>query len=195
MPQYPRDRFDDVPADQGRVGAHRAVPRGGRGWRAFAWAALATGVLVAAGVAWLAVANQSFQFTNPLSSGSSAPADPGATDDAAATEAPEATPTPTPVTDPTQVDPSVTTVTVLNATDTAGLAARAAGTLEDQGWTVGSQGNASDGAPTSIVYYGAAEDEGVALGLAQALGISTTQQTDAFPGASVTVVLGDDYEG
>lgn len=195
MPQYPRDRFDDVPRDSGRVGAHRAVPRAGGGWRAFAWAALATGVLVAAGVAWLAVANQSFQFTNPLSSASSAPAeDPAASEDD--TQEPEATAeTVAPVTDPSQVDPDVTTITVLNGTDTAGLAARAADALADAGWTVGSQGNASDGAPTSIVYWSAAEDEGVALGLAQELGIGTVQQSSAFPGAAVTVVLGDDYAG
>ena len=46
----PRDRFDDVPADLARVGAHRAPARRGRGFVTFAWAALATGALVGAGV-------------------------------------------------------------------------------------------------------------------------------------------------
>jgi len=38
------DRFDHVPDDLLRTGAHRAAPKSGRGWIAFAWAALATGV-------------------------------------------------------------------------------------------------------------------------------------------------------
>ena len=191
MPQFDRDRFDDVPRDQSRIGSHRAVPRPGRRWIAFAWAALATGLLVGAGVVWLAVANQSFQFTNPLTSESSVP-EAGPSDEAEP-EA-EATPTPT-AADPSTVDPTVTTLTVLNATDTSGLAAGAADTLTEAGWTVGSQGNANDTAPTSIVYYGSDDDEGVALGVAQALGIDATQQTDAFPGAAVTVVLGEDQVG
>ncbi len=43
MASFPKDRFDDLPPDLQRVGAHRAVPKGGRGWIAFAWAALASG--------------------------------------------------------------------------------------------------------------------------------------------------------
>ena len=197
MPQFDRDRFDDVPRDQSRIGSHRAVPRRGRRWVAFAWAALATGLLVGAGVVWLSVANQSFQFTNPLSSGSASPeAGSGSSEGPEASDGaePEATPTPT-AADPATVDPTITTITVLNATDTAGLAARAADTLQEAGWTVGSQGNANDTAPTTIVYYGSEEDQAVALGVAQALGISGTQQTDAFPGAAVTVVLGEDQAG
>lgn len=189
MPQFDRDRFDDVPRDQSRIGSHRAVPRPGRRWIAFAWAALATGLLVGAGVVWLSVANQSFQFTNPLTSGTSSP-EAGPSDEAES----EATPTPT-AADPATVDPTVTSLTVLNATDTAGLAAGAADTLAEAGWTVGSQGNANDTAPTSTVYYGSEDDQGVALGVAQALGITALQQTDAFPGAAVTVVLGEDQVG
>ena len=191
MSQFDRDRFDDVPRDQSRVGSHRAAPRPGRRWVPVAWAALATGVLVAAGVAWLAVANQSFQFTNPLTSQTGAPSGDATGPD----ETEEAAPSTPAAADPSTVDPTVTTVTVLNATDTAGLAAEASQRLEDAGWTVGSQGNANDTAATSTVYYGAEQDEGVALGLAQALGITATQQTDAFPGAAVTVVLGEDQAG
>ena len=47
MSQFDRDRFDDVPRDQSRVGSHRAAPRPGRRWVPVAWAALATGVLLA----------------------------------------------------------------------------------------------------------------------------------------------------
>ncbi|HEX5728022.1 MAG TPA: LytR family transcriptional regulator, partial [Microbacterium sp.] len=47
---FPRDRFDDLPADVGRVGAHRAENPRMRGWVVFLWAALATIVLVALGI-------------------------------------------------------------------------------------------------------------------------------------------------
>jgi hypothetical protein len=51
MPSHAPDRFDEVPGDLSRVGAHRAPrPRLHR-FRVFAWAALATGALVALGVA------------------------------------------------------------------------------------------------------------------------------------------------
>lgn len=192
MPTFPRDRFDDLPHDLERVGAHRSRPRRGRGWVVFAWAALATGLLVGGGVVALAVLNDSFQFTNP-SPATSAEASGGTTD--AAGETPESTPTDTvaPVSDPTQVDPSVT-IAVLNGTSTAGLAGAATTELTTAGWTVATQGNAGDtSATTSTVYYADPADEGVALGLAQALGISATSASAAFPNASVTVVLGTDY--
>ncbi|MBF4601025.1 LytR C-terminal domain-containing protein [Frigoribacterium sp. VKM Ac-1396] len=192
MPAFDRDRFDDVPADLDRVGAHRAEKRPGSGWVAFAWAALATGVLVGAGVIYLGVANDSFQFVNPSSS-STAEAGAAETDTATSTPTPSASESVAPLTDPSQVDPEVTTVTVLNGTATAGLAGAASDRLETEGWVVGTQGNASERVSTSTVYYSSAADEAVALGLAQQLGISDVELTDAFPGASVTIVLGADY--
>ena len=192
MPAFDRDRFDDVPADLDRVGAHRAEKRPGSGWVFFAWAALATGVLVGAGVIYLGVANDSFQFVNPSSS-STAEAGAAETDTATSTPTPSASESVAPLTDPSQVDPEVTTVTVLNGTATAGLAGAASDRLETEGWVVGTQGNASERVSTSTVYYSSAADEAVALGLAQQLGISDVELTDAFPGASVTIVLGADY--
>lgn len=190
MAKFPHDRFDEVPDDLDRVGAHRAERRPGRGWIGFAWAALATGVLVGAGVVYLGVANNSFQFVNPTSSSSGTP-------DAEAPETDTATPTPSvvPQTDPSQVDPDVTTITVLNGTTTTGLAGTASTALEDAGWTVGTQGNANGTVATSTVYYSAAADEAVALGLAQQLGFTDVELSDAFPGAAVTIVLGADYTG
>lgn len=188
MPKFDRDRFDDVPADLERVGAHRAEKRAGQGWVHFAWAALATGVLVGAGVIALGVLNDSFQFVNPSSSST-----PGAEASETDSATPTATPSVVPLTDPSQVDPSVTTITVLNGTTTAGLAGAASQRLETAGWVVGTQGNASERVAASTVYYSAAADEAVALGLAQQLGITDVEATDAFPGAAVTIVLGADY--
>ncbi|MBD8704518.1 LytR C-terminal domain-containing protein [Frigoribacterium sp. CFBP9039] len=187
MPKFPRDRFDDLPADLQRVGAHRSTPRRGRGLVVFAWAALATGVLVGGGVVALGVLNDSIQFDAPTTTATET-AEAEAPDDTAS-----ATPTEAPVTDPADVDPSVT-IAVLNGTSTAGLATAASADLEAAGYTVATQGNAGDtSATTSTVYYADAADEGVALGLAQTLGVTATAVSSAFPNASVTVVLGADY--
>jgi len=213
MPKYPRDRFDEVPHDLDRVGAHRSEPRRGRGWIVFAWAALATGVLVGAGVVALGVLNDSFQFVAPTSTSSAqaqddetdpAATDPAATDAAGddatggdSTDAPgdEATETPTPTA--TAADPAAaartTTIAVLNGTTTSGLASRASSTLTEAGWRVATQGNAPDRATSTIVYYSSAASESAALGVARSLGVATTQQSGAFPDATVTVVLGSDF--
>ena len=47
---FPRDRFDDLPDPTGRVGAHRAENPRLRGWIIFLWAAIATLVLIIAGI-------------------------------------------------------------------------------------------------------------------------------------------------
>lgn len=185
MSRFPRDRFDDV-ADGPRVGAHRGLPQRGRGWIAFAWAALATGVLVGIGVLLLTLLNGSFQFssagssTAPESSTSSSPSS-GATSSTAATGSP---------TD----QPASMTLTVLNGTTRAGLAATGTATLESAGWQVASDGNASStGAPTTIVYYQTDAQASVARGIVKTLGVGSVQKSSAFPNSDVTVVLGSDY--
>jgi hypothetical protein len=192
MAKHPRDRFDEVPGDLHRVGAHRAVARRGRGWVVFAWCALAVGVLVGAGVVYLGVANDSFQFVSPTSdeaAGSGTPAD-EATAGTAAPTTPAETVAPA---DPASVDPDVTTITVLNGTTTSGLASRASLALAETGWTVAGQGNADGTVPSTIVYYADAADEAVARGVARDLGVTTVELSDAFPDSSVTAVLGADY--
>lgn len=193
MARYPHDRFDDVPSGLERVGAHRAEPRRGRGWIGFAWAALATGLLVGAGVVYLGVANNSFQFTNPTSNNAAPATTDASSEPAQETTSAPPTQTATPVTDPAQVASSVT-ITVLNGTARPGLAATAATRLERTGWKIGTEGNASGKVATTTVYYSEAADEGVALGLAQELGVTDVQLSTAFPGASVTIVLGADYK-
>ncbi|WP_209561526.1 LytR C-terminal domain-containing protein [Frigoribacterium sp. PvP032] len=202
MAKHPRDRFDEVPADLDRVGAHRAEARRGRGWVVFAWCALAVGVLVGSGVVYLGVANDSFQFVSPTSdatseAGSGTPSDgsgddagDAATDDTAAPTTPAETVAPA---DPDSVDPDVTTITVLNGTTTSGLAGRASLALAETGWTVAGQGNADGTVTTTIVYYADEADEAVALGVARDLGTTAVELSDAFPDSSVTVVLGADY--
>jgi hypothetical protein len=186
MPSHAPDRFDEVPGDLSRVGAHRAPrPRLHR-FRVFAWAALATGALVALGVVGLFVIDDRVSFTDIL------PSD-AASEEAAPAEAPTAAPT----TVPGMV------VTVLNGTRTSGLSARASTVLDEAGWEVGSRANASTSdITTTTVYYYDAADEGAARGLVASLGVGEAQQSDQFrpaegtPAATaprLTAVLGSDY--
>ena len=176
MATEPRDSFDRVPSDVARRGAHRGPKRRGRGW--IAWAALATGILVGLGVVGLFAVNNSSQFTSALDGASSVASD---------------TPTPTPTVVPT-VNPAAS-VTILNGTTTEGLATRASAQATAAGWTVGAEANASASTvTTSTVYYSDAANQGAALGLAASLGGMPVAQSDQFPGADLTAVLGSDYK-
>jgi len=188
--RYPRDRFDDV-ADGPRVGAHRGAQRRGRGWIAFAWAALATGVLVGIGVLVLALLNGSYSFdgsTSPsASSSASASASSSPSASAPASQAPAAG---------TPADQGSSTLVVLNGTTTTGLAAKASAALTSAGWKVTSTGDAgTTGTTATIVYYQQAAQASVAQGIAKSLGVTAVQQSAAFPNADISVVLGADYAG
>lgn len=179
MPKYPADQFDNIPADLSRVGAHRAPARGARGWITFAWAALFTGIFVAAGVFGL----NFFQGQGFLAGA------PSATPSAPVVETAE------PVIDPTTIDPArAITITVLNATPTVDLESTAGLALRAAGWPVGAFALASQrDIDKTIVYYSNPADEDVARGLVLALGTGDVLESTAFLGAPVTVVLGTDY--
>ncbi len=187
MVSYPKDQFDAVPTEVQRVGAHRAPARKGRGWIGFAWAVLATGVLVFAGL---------FGVSRFLG------VDVGVPFFAAeATPTPTAIPTPTaePLTDPATIDPARhISITVLNGTVMAGLEATVAADLTEAGWPVGSSTSASDNAiAETIVYYSDPANEDVARGLVGAIeaGQIRLVPAETFPGAPITLVLGADFPG
>lgn len=182
---YAKDRFDKVPADLKRVGAHRAPVRSGRGWMVFLWSAVAVVVLVVAGIVALNLLGDRISFVDTSTPSSSAPG---------STETPTAEPT---------VDPE-SMVTVLNGTTTRGLATEAIEQLNAAGWSQSiTPGNASDtDVETTTVYYEDASQEGAARGLAEALGIGSIQLSTQFqipvgegedPIPQLTVVLGADY--
>jgi hypothetical protein len=198
MAKPPADRFDTIPADLDRTGAHRGPRRKGRGWIAFAWAALATGVIVAGGVIGLAIIDNNIKFPDIL----------GGTSVATGTPAPAPTPTATitPIVDPALI------VTVLNGTETEGLAATVGDAMREAGWDgVASTANASaSDFKTTTVYYADPANEAAALGLADSLFAQATadatangvalsitavrvEQSDQFQGAALTVVLGADF--
>jgi len=186
MASYPHDRFDDVPEDLQRVGAHRASGRR-RGWFVFGWALAATLALVAAGVIALTVIGEGIRFDGSTVL-------PG-TATAAPTPSGEATPEPI-------VDATIL-VTVLNGTETSGLAARVGERLDADGWNVASRANASTrDVDTTTVYYWDPVDEAAALGLARSLGSAEVVLSENFApeegedpaGVSrLTVVVGADY--
>ncbi|MET0297453.1 MAG: LytR C-terminal domain-containing protein [Microbacterium sp.] len=174
---YPRDRFDDIPAEVGRVGAHRAENPRMRGWVVLLWAALATIILVAVGIfGTLMLQGRIELFPTP-------------------------TPTPTPT---VEVEPVVDTsysVNILNATPEEGLATQLKDTLVGAGWladNVLASGAGANDFPMTTVYYATAADEAAAKGLAQTIGgadieLSEVYQPVADPEAKLlTVVIGLD---
>jgi hypothetical protein len=186
MATFPTDQFDNLPDSLDRVGAHRGPKVKGRGWIAFAWAVLATVVLVGAGLFVLQVLNGSVNFGS----------NPG--DVAGSTSTPTSTPTPviTPITDPTTIKSRKITITVLNGTATSGLQTQASAKLKAAHWKVTSTSLASTTSfKKTVVYYSDKANQDVALGVAEALGFKTVQLTDAYQGAPITVVLGADFTG
>lgn len=186
MAAFPRDRFDDLPEDLTRVGAHRAPAKRGRGWIAFAWAALATGILVVGGLYGLSRLNPAISFDLPDFGG-------GATPEATASAPPEVIP----ITDPALVDPALgLSISVLNGSPTDGQSQVAAEQIGLAGWPTPSYANATvRDEEQTVIYYQSADFEPIALGLAELLGTDPANivLSDFFPGAKVTIVLGADY--
>ena len=174
---FPPDRFDEIPGDLDRVGAHRAPRKRGRGWIAFGWAALATVVLIAAGAVGIMVLNNGLDFTaGPASSAS-------------------ATPPASAVPPPRRPSTRRSSVTVLNGTDDRRAWPRRPRTaLTAAGWTVGA---------TVERRHVRTEDHdrvlrrsalgGAARGVAALPGPCAVVRDFADSGAQIVVVLGADY--
>ncbi len=179
---FQHDRFDEIPRNLERVGAHRLPRKRGKGWVAFGWAALATVILIGAGVVALFVLN------DKLSLGTGPAAAPQSSEPA--TTEPEV-----PAVQPT-VDPALA-VTVLNGTERAGLAASVGDALVAAGWNVTTRSNAAtEDVAESTVYYSDATLEGAALGAAQSVpgaGTALSQDFVDLGGASLVVVVGANY--
>ncbi len=183
------DRFDRLPADLERVGAHRSTEKQGRGWVGFAWGALATGILVVAGLFGLSVLGNVDLGLPTFSSGD----DP--------TPTPSATPTPTaaPLTDPATLAPERgIQITVLNGSPTEGLddvvggqlaALKLADRRDDAGVA-----SATSRRPSSTTPIHSNED--VARGIAITLGVGEIRlvPVESMPSsAPIAIVLGADF--
>lgn len=186
MASYPPDQFDQLPPDLVRVGAHRAPQKGGRGWIGFAWAVLATGLLVLVGLFGLKTF-LGIDIDLPIFEAATTP-----------TPTPTPTPTATPLTDPSTIDPARgIKITVLNGTATVGIEDTVEASLTAAGWPIDSAALASEKTiEETIVYYSDSLNEDVARGLVGALGVGKIRlvSADAFPASPLTIVLGSDYQ-
>ena len=154
-----KDRFDDLPADHGRIGAHRAENPRIRGGLVLLWSVIATVVLVALGV-----------FGTMLATGR-----------ISLTPTPEPTVSVVPTAEPV-IDTSYSVV-VLNATSQNGLAGAMRDTVIAAGWPADSviDGDAgSNDFPQTTIYYAFPQDEGAARGLAQAIGGAQLALNDVY---------------
>ncbi len=154
---FPRDRFDDLSAESGRVGAHRAENPRLRGWVVFLWAAAATVVLVAVGIFGTLVASGRISFGN------------------------EAVATPTPTPSSSSVVDTSFSVVVLNGTSDESLATGLRDQIVAAGWpgdtVVTGASDTTDFANTTV-YFVRPEDEAGARGLADVIGGAEVAQSD-----------------
>jgi hypothetical protein len=186
MASFPPDQFDEIPTDLVRVGAHRAPAKRGLGWIRLGWATLATAVLVVAGLFGLSLLNPNFKLDLPFAAGASPSGVPSVS----------APPTVAPVTDPTKVDPKLNlSISVLNGSKTDGQQDKAGDAIKAAGWPDPARNNSTTRSEkTTTVYYSTADFEGIARGMVALLGVGTIQLTDRYPGAPITIVIGDDYK-
>ena len=154
-----KDRFDDLPRHEDRVGAHRAEQPRMRPWTVVAWAVLGCVVLTASGIFAALVVSGRVDLTPDQS--------------AAASQEPSTAPV---------IDTNYT-VLVLNGTAQQGLAEDTKATIVASGWPDSSveagQSSATD-FETTVVYYATPEDEPAAAGLAEVLGGARVEQSDAY---------------
>jgi hypothetical protein len=184
MANFRTDQFDNLPENVDRIGAHRGPKVKGRGWITFAWALLATAVLVVGGLYVLSTFNPSIKF--------------GLGTGAASTPTASGTPTPviTPIEDPSTITGRNITITVLNGSDIVGLQTKAADKLTAKGWKVtGTANSTATNLKTTTIYYSSAADEDVAEGIQSLLGAQDIQFSSAFPATPITVVVGSDFAG
>lgn len=195
---YPQDEFDSAAASGGPRGVHRKPLSTWRRWTGFIVVLIVFPALAYAAVTF-AASWDGFP-TSGAPTGAVNEEDPG--DGTGATEPTESTaPTTeqTPTETPTPEVPAADltrSVVVENATNTSGLAAGAAGTLEAAGFTSVDTGNwAGDDVAASTVYYPAPADLGTAQAVAAALGIATVQESADVAVDVVRVVLAGDFAG
>lgn len=157
----PKDRFDDLPADRRRVGAHRAENPQLRGGAVLLWSALATVVLVGLGIFGTMIATGRVTLF----------------------PTPEPVVSTVPTAEPT-LDVSYK-VTVLNATPESGLGGSFADALVTAGWSaddVNAGAASSQDFARTTVFYTVPGDEGAARGLAQAVGGADVVLSQTYAG-------------
>ena len=183
------DKFDEVKKESGYIGLRRLRRR--RAFWLIPTSVLAGSslLLIGLGLWWVDSAGDSLEFDVPDIPLVQPEIEPEIEPE------PEPEPEPVePIINPTVDQAAGLTVTVLNGTLTAGLAARAGDLLTAEGWPVDTLANAeTNQEERSVVAYRLEEDEALALGAAQILGIEQVVLSDQDFGPRITIVLGADY--
>jgi hypothetical protein len=184
--EYEPDRFDDIPSLPSRRAAHRAPRRAPRWLLGFGLAALATGILTAAGVVVIFMMSGRVTYTDfeklvPV----------------IAESTPTPTPTPTSTGTPTvaPIAADAARVTVRNSSGVNGLAAKAAAALTSSGWTVVGTDTAVELSTITVVYYASDDMEFAAKQLVTALGTGAIEKSDTLEvdANGLVASLGSDY--
>jgi hypothetical protein len=184
--KYEPDRFDQIPELSSRRAAHRAPRRQPRWLLGFGLAALATGILTAAGVVAIFLMSGRVTYTD-FEKLVPAIVEP------TATPTPTGTPTAAPTVAPIAADAA--RVTVRNSSGVNGLAAKASAALTSSGWTVVGTDTAVELSTITVVYYRTDDMKFAAQQLVTALGTGAIEKSDTVDmGANGLVAsLGSDY--
>lgn len=194
MSEYPEDEFDIAGRDRAPQGTHRA-PRS-------PWRTLMPYVLVVVLVpllAWGAVTLIGDRAGDDPDDAAPAPVETTGEPSPEPTTEPEATDTPEPTEEESETPDSdvvlTTTISVLNGSDIAGLAADAAGQLTGAGFTsVGADDYGSAQPDVTTLYYRNAELEATAEEVADILGIDNlVEAASATQNVEIAIVLRSDF--
>jgi len=158
MSNYPKDRFDDLPEDLDRRGAHRAPRSRGAKIASWLWGLAAVAVLVTLGLIGMSGVDN---IVSDRPTEEAQPTESAQPSDQQGQVPQEAEP---------QVDPNLT-VDVYNGAGVQGAASTTAEKLSAAGWTTGELADAdSQDNATTVVFYADAANEGAARKIVQDLG-------------------------
>lgn len=173
---FAEDRFDNVPKNSKRIGAHRVIAKPTYFWQWFLVMIIAIVVLTAVGIFTLTrIGADRVPFASQVE---------GQTEGPAPVES--------------EVNPDAT-VAVLNGVETAGLGESVGNQISENKWgNTSFVGNAAEpSVEISAVFYTEESDRSAAQGLAEQLGGVSTYLNESYSdlGTDLVVVLGADYAG
>lgn len=184
MSKYPQDRFDGLDKASAGRGAHRSEVRRKPWWVKAVTVFASTGVIIVAALAGITVIDARLNFEIP--------------DFSTIGQTPTPTPTPTvELFDPTTLTEKqfdAITITILNGTTSPTLPTDVASMLTTQNWPEPTLADSSDNTvKKTLVVYRYPADQLMAESIAASLGVENIQQSDAYRGARVYVLLGADF--
>lgn len=180
---YPKDRFDDLPGNLDRRGAHRAPRTRGARIASWLWGLGAIALLVVLGLVGMSMIDGVVSRKSDVAVATAPSATPAA----------PAAPTPTPTQVAPKLDPEVA-VSVYNGSGKNGVATKFSKKLKSAGWKIDDVGTSSDAAQdATVVAYAKAEQEAAARQVLQDLGGGSMKlDATAASNGGIVVVIGKD---